>query len=63
MKSEQAELFGAAAPVLPEGFVYQPEFLSEEEESALLAEIARLTDTVLDLLHSLVDTAPELELD
>ena len=42
MKSEQAELFGAAAPVLPGGFVYQPEFLSEEEESALLSEIARL---------------------
>ena len=42
MKPGQAELFGAAAPALPEGFVYQPEFLSAEEERALLAEIARL---------------------
>jgi alkylated DNA repair dioxygenase AlkB len=38
----QAELFGALAPALPEGFVYQPEFLSFEEELALLAGIARL---------------------
>ena len=42
MKPEQAELFGAAAPALPEGFVYQPEFLAREMEQALLAEIARL---------------------
>ena len=42
MKPGQAELFGAAAPALPEGFVYQPEFLSAEEERALLAAIARL---------------------
>lgn len=43
MKPAQSELFGAAAPVLPEGFVYQPEFLREEEERALLAGIARLS--------------------
>ena len=42
MKPEQAELFGAAAPALPEGFVYQAEFLAREMEQALLAEIARL---------------------
>ena len=42
MRPEQSELFGAAALALPEGFVYQPEFLSIEEERALLAEIARL---------------------
>jgi len=42
VKPEQSELFGAAAPALPEGFVYQLEFLSAEEERALLAEIARL---------------------
>ena len=42
MKPKQAELFGAAAPALPEGFVYQPEFLAHEMEQALLAEIARL---------------------
>jgi alkylated DNA repair dioxygenase AlkB len=39
---EQAELFGAVTPALPEGFVYQPEFLSIEEERALLDGIARL---------------------
>jgi len=38
----QAELFGAAAPALPEGFVYQLEFLTAQEERALLAEIGRL---------------------
>jgi alkylated DNA repair dioxygenase AlkB len=39
---EQSELFAAAAPALPEGFVYQLEFLSHDEERTLLAEIARL---------------------
>ena len=43
MKPEQSELFGAAAPALPEGFVYQLEFLSGEEEGALLGGIARLS--------------------
>jgi alkylated DNA repair dioxygenase AlkB len=38
---EQGGLF-ADAPALPEGFVYQPQFVSEEEERALLAEIGRL---------------------
>jgi alkylated DNA repair dioxygenase AlkB len=38
----QAELFGAAALALPEGFVYQLDFISAEEERALLAEIGRL---------------------
>jgi alkylated DNA repair dioxygenase AlkB len=42
VKPGQAELFGAAAPALPEGFVYQPDFLSAEEERTLLAAIARL---------------------
>jgi alkylated DNA repair dioxygenase AlkB len=42
VRPEQSELFGAAAPALPEGFAYQPEFLTIEEERALLAEIARL---------------------
>ena len=42
MRPEQSELFGAAAPALPGGFVYQPEFLTLEEERALVAEIARL---------------------
>jgi alkylated DNA repair dioxygenase AlkB len=37
----QVELFGGA-PALPEGFVFQPEFISAEEESALLARIAAL---------------------
>ena len=42
MSRAQAELFGAAAPALPEGFVYQLEFLTAQEERALLAEIGRL---------------------
>ena len=42
MSRAQAELFGAAAPALPEGFVYQLDFLTAEEERALLAEIERL---------------------
>jgi alkylated DNA repair dioxygenase AlkB len=42
VRPEQSELFGAAAPALPEGFVYQLDFLNHEEERALLAEIARL---------------------
>lgn len=41
MKRQQAELFGAE-PTLPAGFVFQPEFISPEEERALLEEIARL---------------------
>ncbi len=42
MRPGQAELFGAAAPALPEGFVYQPEFLGAAEERALLAEFGHL---------------------
>jgi len=42
VRPEQSELFGAAAPALPEGFVYRLEILTIEEERALLAEIARL---------------------
>jgi alkylated DNA repair dioxygenase AlkB len=42
----QGELFGAAppppAPALPEGWVYEPGFLSEAEETALLQWIAQL---------------------
>jgi alkylated DNA repair dioxygenase AlkB len=38
----QAELFGEAAPRLPEGFTYQPDFITVEEESALLAVLAAL---------------------
>jgi alkylated DNA repair dioxygenase AlkB len=41
VKHKQAELFGAG-PALPEGFVFQPDFISAEEERALLDEIARL---------------------
>jgi len=41
VKRPQAELFGDA-PVLPEGFVFQPDFISPDEERALLDEIARL---------------------
>ena len=42
MKAKQAELFGDA-PALPEGFVFQLDFISVEEERTLLAEIARLS--------------------
>ncbi|HYR35282.1 MAG TPA: alpha-ketoglutarate-dependent dioxygenase AlkB [Burkholderiales bacterium] len=41
MKHKQAELFGAA-PALPEGFVFQLDFITPAEERALLDEIARL---------------------
>ena len=37
----QVELFGGE-PALPEGFVFQPEFITVEEERALLAGIAAL---------------------
>jgi alkylated DNA repair dioxygenase AlkB len=38
---KQGELFGIAPP-LPPGMVYQPEFISRDEEAALLAEISSL---------------------
>lgn len=41
MKAQQVELFDAA-PQLPEGFVYQPGFISADEERALLEAIAAL---------------------
>jgi alkylated DNA repair dioxygenase AlkB len=41
VKAKQAQLFGDA-PALPEGFVFQLDFISAEEERALLAEIATL---------------------
>jgi alkylated DNA repair dioxygenase AlkB len=39
MKAQQAELFGTS---LPEGFVYQPDFIDEGEEGALLEAMRRL---------------------
>ena len=42
MKRKQAELFGAQ-PALPEGFVFQLDFISADEERALLDEISRLS--------------------
>ena len=41
MKAKQAELFGDA-PALPEGFIFQLDFITVGEERALLAEIAQL---------------------
>jgi alkylated DNA repair dioxygenase AlkB len=41
MVSQQAELF-AASSSLPEGFVYQREFITREEEGALVAQIQAL---------------------
>ena len=41
MKARQAELFGDA-PALPEGFVFQLDFITAAEERALLEEIAHL---------------------
>jgi alkylated DNA repair dioxygenase AlkB len=38
----QASLFGPATPELPEGMVYQPDFLDPGEEARLLAVIATL---------------------
>jgi len=37
----QRELF-ATNPILPSGFIYQPEFISVDEEQALLTEIRKL---------------------
>jgi alkylated DNA repair dioxygenase AlkB len=44
MKDAQRDLFGmpATGPALPEGLRYEEEFLSREEESALVAVIERL---------------------
>lgn len=42
MKRKQAELF-AEAPALPEGFVFQHEFITPHEERSLLDVIAGLT--------------------
>jgi alkylated DNA repair dioxygenase AlkB len=41
MKAEQAQLFDAP-PALPHGLVYQPDFVTREEEEALLAVFAGL---------------------
>jgi alkylated DNA repair dioxygenase AlkB len=41
VKRQQAELFGGE-PKLPEGFVFERDFISVDEERALLEEIARL---------------------
>jgi alkylated DNA repair dioxygenase AlkB len=41
MNAMQGELFGPAA-VLPEGFVYQPDFITAAEESALVAAVREL---------------------
>ncbi|MGZ9006090.1 MAG: alpha-ketoglutarate-dependent dioxygenase AlkB [Burkholderiales bacterium] len=38
----QADLFGGVPPRLPEGFTYSPEFITSQEEAALLAAIAEL---------------------
>jgi alkylated DNA repair protein (DNA oxidative demethylase) len=38
----RVDLFGARQP-LPEGFLYQPDFLADSEERALLATISALT--------------------
>ena len=38
---QQGELF-AGVQHLPSGFVYQPDFITEDEESRLLAEISHL---------------------
>lgn len=45
MNAQQAELFGApheAGGLLPEGFIYQPEFITPEEERSLLDAIGAL---------------------
>jgi len=42
ISSQQTHLFEAAPGSLPDGLVYQPDFLSVAEESALLAVIAAL---------------------
>jgi alkylated DNA repair dioxygenase AlkB len=42
MSLAQPDLFGAAAPGLPEGFVYRPDFVSAEEETEIVGRLAPL---------------------
>ena len=42
MTPQQADLFGVH-DALPEGFIYQPDFLERDDEAALLREIGQLT--------------------
>ena len=42
MDENQFTLFPQPSPTLPEGFAYRPDVISADEESRLLAEIARL---------------------
>ena len=39
---QQIDLFGAPAPVYPEGFRYEPELISRDEETALLEHVRAL---------------------
>jgi alkylated DNA repair dioxygenase AlkB len=41
-ETAQPELFPAPSPTLPEGMVYRPEFLTPEEEAALIECVARM---------------------
>lgn len=40
--AQQADLFGARGPALPQGMRYEEDFLSPEEEAGLVARIAQL---------------------
>jgi alkylated DNA repair dioxygenase AlkB len=40
--TDQSDLFGAPAPEMPPGMRYEEEFLSREEEAALIARIGQL---------------------
>lgn len=42
MSAAQAGLFGGPAPALPEGFVYQPEYIDAAEEARLLEAMGAL---------------------
>jgi alkylated DNA repair dioxygenase AlkB len=41
-ETAQADLFAVSAPVLPDGMVYQPAFLTREEEKALIDLVASM---------------------
>jgi alkylated DNA repair dioxygenase AlkB len=41
-ESAQADLFAVPVPVLPDGMVYQPEFLTREDEASLIELVAQM---------------------
>jgi alkylated DNA repair dioxygenase AlkB len=47
-ETAQAELFASPAPVMPDGLIYQPEFLTREEEQSLIGLVASMPVKEMD---------------